>query len=135
MKKTIILLLTIAGFLSISLPTPASAVDVLNPACEGFAGGADNTPTVCNENNTQQTTSNNSIYGPNGIIGKIARVMVVFVGVASVIMIIIGGLRYVLANGDPNSINGAKNNILYAIIGLIIAVAAQSIVIFVLNKL
>lgn len=55
------------------------------------------------------------------------------VGVAAVIMIIIGGLKYITSSGDSNNITSAKNTILYAIIGLVIVALAQFIVKFVLN--
>lgn len=56
------------------------------------------------------------------------------VGIVAVIMIIIGGLKYITSAGDANSISSAKNTILYAIIGLVIVALAQVIVRFVLNK-
>jgi hypothetical protein len=49
-------------------------------------------------------------------------------------MIIIGGLKYVTSAGDSNSITSAKNTILYAIIGIIIAASAQFLVQFVLRR-
>jgi hypothetical protein len=58
----------------------------------------------------------------------------VIVGVAAVIMIIIGGFRYITSSGDSASVNSAKNTILYAIIGLVIVALAQVIVRFVLNQ-
>ena len=58
----------------------------------------------------------------------------IIVGVVSVIMIIIGGLKYITSNGDSSSISSAKNTILYAVIGLVIVVLAQAIVIFVLDE-
>jgi len=70
----------------------------------------------------------------NSIIATVINVLSLVVGVASVIMIIIGGLRYVTSAGDSNSVNGAKNTILYAIIGLVVVVMAQVIVQFVLVK-
>lgn len=56
------------------------------------------------------------------------------VGVIAVIMVIIGGLKYIMSSGDSNNINSAKNTILYAIIGLVVVAFAQIIVKFVLNK-
>lgn len=56
------------------------------------------------------------------------------VGVAAVIMVIVGGFKYVISSGDSNNINSAKNTILYALVGLVIVALAQIIVIFVLNK-
>lgn len=56
------------------------------------------------------------------------------VGFIAIIMIIIGGLKYITSGGDPNSVNGAKNTILYAAIGLVIVALAQFIVRFVIEK-
>ncbi len=56
------------------------------------------------------------------------------IGIAAVIMIMIGGLKYVMSSGDSNSINGAKNTILYAIIGLVVVALAQIVVKFVLGN-
>lgn len=58
----------------------------------------------------------------------------ILVGIAAVIMIIIGGFKYVISSGDSNNINSAKNTILYALVGLVIVALAQIIVVFVLNK-
>jgi hypothetical protein len=77
----------------------------------------------------------NHIFGPNGILTKAARVVALITGVAAVIMIIVGGFQYVLASGDPTNITNAKNTILYAIIGLVVALIAQSIISFVLVRL
>ena len=65
------------------------------------------------------------------IFGSVANALVFLVGAVSVIMIIIGGLRYVLSNGDPKAAADGKNTILYSVIGLIVAIAAFAIVSFV----
>jgi hypothetical protein len=49
-------------------------------------------------------------------------------------MIIVAGFRYITSGGKQESVTGAKNTILYAVIGLIIVALAQIIVRFVLNK-
>jgi TRAP-type C4-dicarboxylate transport system permease small subunit len=68
------------------------------------------------------------------MIKKIINILSVIVGVVAVIMIIIGGFRYITSGGSSDKVTGAKNTILYAIIGLIIVALAQVIVRFVLNK-
>lgn len=62
------------------------------------------------------------------------NVLSIVVGVAAVVMIIVGGFRYIASGGKQESVTSAKNNILYALIGLIIVALAQVIVRFVLNK-
>lgn len=56
------------------------------------------------------------------------------VGVIAVVMIIIGGLKYITSGGDSNSVSSAKNTLLYAVIGLVVVVLAQAIVFFVLDE-
>ena len=63
------------------------------------------------------------------------NIISIVVAVAAVIMIIIGGFRYITSNGDPGSVSGAKNTILYAIVGLVIVALAQIIVRFVVGQL
>jgi hypothetical protein len=57
-----------------------------------------------------------------------------FVGALSVLIIVIAGLRFILANGDPQNVARARNTIIYAAVGLAIAVSAEIIVTFVLNN-
>jgi hypothetical protein len=67
------------------------------------------------------------------VIGTIINVLSLVVGVVSVIMIIIGGLKYITSGGDSSSVSSAKNTILYAIVGLIVVALSQFIVQFVLG--
>lgn len=73
------------------------------------------------------------LIGPNGVFTQITNTVLYVVGVISVIMLIYGGLRYVISGGDSKKVTDAKNTILYAIIGLIISILAFAIVNFVIN--
>ncbi len=66
-----------------------------------------------------------------GIITNVINILSILVGAVSVIMLIVGGFRYIISNGDSNSTKGAKDTIMYALIGLIIVLFAQVIVRFV----
>jgi|AntRauTorckE6833_2_1112554.scaffolds.fasta_scaffold24274_5 TRAP-type C4-dicarboxylate transport system permease small subunit len=66
------------------------------------------------------------------VITRVINLFSYIVGVISVIMIIIGGLKYITSSGDATNVSSAKNTILYAVIGLVIVVMAQVIVRFVL---
>ena len=70
----------------------------------------------------------------NDLLAKIINIISVIVGVVAVIMIIFGGFRYITSGGSPEKVTGAKNTILYGIIGLIIVALAQVIVRFVLKQ-
>lgn len=72
--------------------------------------------------------------GGNSIFQTVANVLIFIVGAVAVIMLIIGGLRYVVSNGDEKGVVGAKNTILYAIIGIIVAILAFAAVNFVVTQ-
>ncbi len=75
------------------------------------------------------------LIGADGVFTQLTNVALYIVGAISVIMLIWGGLRYILSGGDNKKITDAKNTILYAIIGLVIAILAFAIVNFVLNAI
>ena len=63
-----------------------------------------------------------------GSIKTIVNILLYVLGAIAVIMIVIGGIRYATSGGDSNSVTGAKNTILYAVIGLVVAMLAYAIV-------
>lgn len=121
MKK---LLLTILATGAIALSPllfagSVSAYDALGNACG--AGGA-NPLCSANEGDVDSAITN------------ITNTIIFLLGAAAVIMIIIGGFMYVTAAGDAGRIKTAKNTILYAVIGLIVAIFAWAIVSFVVQQ-
>lgn len=74
--------------------------------------------------------------GPSDIgsvIKTITNTLMTVVGIAAVIMLIIGGLMYIFSGGNPEQTKRAKDTILYAIIGIIIAILSYAIVNFVVG--
>jgi heme/copper-type cytochrome/quinol oxidase subunit 2 len=67
-------------------------------------------------------------------IGLILGLVYTVAGVAAVIVIIIGGIRYATSNGDSSGMQTAKNTILYAVVGLIVIIMAAAITAFVINS-
>ena len=72
--------------------------------------------------------------GLTDYISTVVEVLLFVIGTVSVIMIIIGGIRYTTSNGDSSQITAAKNTILYSVIGLIVALLAFAIVRFVVTQ-
>ena len=106
---------------------PASAQnEIQNGLCNGIelqttgSGGCGNTATAGSK--------------VNQIIKLIINIFSIVVGVVAVIMIVVGGLKYITSGGDSNNVTSAKNTILYAIIGLVVVALAQIIVRFVLGN-
>ena len=73
--------------------------------------------------------------GFDDVWSNIINVATFAVGIVAVLLILIGGLRYVLSGGDPQATASAKNTIIYAIVGLIVAIIARAIVVFVLSRI
>ena len=73
--------------------------------------------------------------GGAAIIPRLINLMLFIVGILAVIMLIWGGIKYATSAGDSNKVTAAKNTILYAVIGLAVAVLAFAIVNFVVNHL
>jgi hypothetical protein len=56
------------------------------------------------------------------------------IGALALLMITISGFRYITSAGDPQKAAGAKNAIIYALVGLAVAISAEGIVAFVVGK-
>ncbi len=95
---------------------------------------------ACNDTTSKQQilagiTSNVSSCDGSGVtnlIGLIVQILGIVVGAVAIIMIIVSGFRYITSGGDSGRVSSAKNTLIYALIGLAIAVLAQLIVHFVL---
>lgn len=84
----------------------------------------------------KQENQKNSTLGPVGdALSTGTKILSIIGAVAAVFYIIIGGYKYVLSAGDSKSVQSAKNTILYALIGLVIIIAAQPIIRFALDRL
>jgi len=70
----------------------------------------------------------------NNALGTIINFFSVIVGVVAVVMIIVSGLQFMTANGNPQNIAKARSSLMYAIIGLVIVVLAQVIVHFAISQ-
>lgn len=128
------------GLLSFATAPAVSAADfdLFGKECTGQSGAEVCGP--CNDNRDATVcqdakSGDNPLYGPDGVIQLVVNVLAIVIGVAAIIIIIIAGIQYMLSTGDPTKVNNAKNAILYALIGLGIAVVARTIVVFILSKL
>jgi len=130
-KRIAISLVVALGFAAPAFaPAIASAADVNQNLCNGanlsFAGDDAN----CSDSGTDVEAGTKF----DGIITNVINILSLAVGVVSVIMIIIGGFRYVTSGGESGQVTGAKNTILYAIVGLVVVAVAQLVVRVVVNK-
>lgn len=71
--------------------------------------------------------------GINASLQDVVNLLLFLVGAIAVIMIVVGGLRYTLSGGDQSAVKAAKDTILYAVVGLVVAILAYAIVNFVVD--
>jgi len=125
--------LSVSLMLGLGLAVPVYAQDAQQQINNGLCAGSNleftENPGQCNVATTDATTK------INNIIHTIVNLLSAIVGVVAVIMIIVGGFRYITSGGNDTSVTSAKNTILYAIIGLVVVALAQLIVRFTLSKL
>ena len=69
------------------------------------------------------------------VFATVANILLFLIGAVAVVMLIVGGFRYVVSAGDSNAIESAKNTILYAIIGIVVAFLAWAAVDFLVDRL
>ncbi|MBI2798403.1 hypothetical protein HYX70_03885 [Candidatus Saccharibacteria bacterium] len=67
-------------------------------------------------------------------VAQITNTLLIVIGVVAVIMLIVGGFRYIFSQGDEKQVKGAKDTILFSIIGIVVALLAYAIVNFVLGQ-
>ena len=103
---------------------PISSVGAvgLDDVCKDNADSA-----VCQENSKSKNDN------PGSFVANLVNTLLFIVGAISVLMIIIGGILYVVSQGDSSNITKAKNTIISAVIGLIVAFLAYAIVNWVLD--
>jgi hypothetical protein len=120
--KNIILAAVIAfGFVAVALPATAGAVNV-SKDCSTLGADAQNSA-ICKGGDDQI----------DGVVKTIVNTLLFILGAISVVVIIIAGIMYTVSGGNSNNVTRAKDMLLYAVIGLVVAVLAYAIVNFVVG--
>lgn len=128
MKKIKIIIASIAFSFGIMAPVLSAGVvhalfeDSKNQACAGANLG---------DGACDATASNNKV---SNTLAAVINILSIVLGIIAVIMIIIGGIKFTTSQGDGNSTSSARNTIIYAVVGLVVAALAQVLVKFVLSR-
>lgn len=96
-------------------------------ACDQATGAAKE---YCNSKKASGNTTTS-----DSLVKLVMNTMFYIVGIVSIVMIIYGGMKYTTSSGDPKKVASAKATILYAVIGLIVALFAVAIVQFVSTRI
>jgi hypothetical protein len=114
--------------LGLALVTPG--VGHAQNCADVTAGGISN-----GANCAKPTGAATNLFGDGSIFNTVTNILLFLIGAVSVVMLIIGGVRYVVSGGDQGAVTTAKNTILYAIIGIVVAFLAFAAVRFVTDQL
>ena len=137
-KNTLAVAITslLAAFLISVGGLSVASAQTKDELCQGanltFSSGTPDKPVNCGtdaQGNQETVGAQGSV---NSLVGKIINIFSVIVGIVAVIMVIIGGFKFITSGGDSGKVTSARNTIIYAIIGLIIVALAQIIVKYVL---
>jgi len=71
--------------------------------------------------------------GGDALIPRMINLMLFIVGILAIVFLIFGGIRYVISGGDKGKVDSAKNTILYAIVGLVVAILGYAVVNWVIS--
>lgn len=123
MKSLIVNVALVLGVVAVPLVlVPAvGAVNVFDKTCT-----AGSTDVICKDVNSATA---------GGMIKSVTNLLLFILGAVAVIVIIVGGIKYTASDGDAAKIKSAKNTILYAVVGLAVAIMAGAIVNFVVNNI
>lgn len=107
------------GIFAVLFPAPeAQAINVFDQ-CANNPGAA-----VCKSQGDNATS----------MIQVVINILLYVLGIISVVMIVIGGIRFTTSNGDPASTKTARMTIIYSVVGLVVAILSYAIVNLVVGR-
>ena len=101
---------------------PAASESSGFKACEGNENSI-----ICQNRNKEEGLDNRA--------KNLINTGLMIVGIASVIVIIVSGVLYIISAGDAGKVKRAKDTLMYAVVGLVISLLAYAIVNFVVDNI
>ena len=82
----------------------------------------------------QQATNAGNGQDFTTTVQTVINMLLFIIGLVAVIVIIYSGIKFVLSSGDSNAIKSARDTMLYAVIGLVVAIMAYAVVGWVVSR-
>lgn len=117
------------------LATSMAGASITNDVCSGVGAATGTGAATAGSNNNSGCGSGKAdLKGSiENIAAYVVNVLSIIVGIVAVIMIILGGFKYITSSGESGKVESAKKTLIMAIVGLILVALAQLIVHFVIN--
>lgn len=113
MKRVVIVSILALSLVGIALLPETASAAILDQACTGVNND------VCSKKGDTDA---------NPLIVSVVNLLLYIVGIVAVIMIIVGGMKYLTSSGDSGKVTSAKNTVVYAVVGLLVAIFSWVIV-------
>ncbi len=117
-------------YAGVALALALAVTSVVAPAGTAFAAQSSIQDGI---NSAKGDDVPSQLFGDGSIFTTIVNILLFIIGALSVVMLIWGGIRYTTSGGSSSAVTSAKNTIMYAIIGLVVAFLAFAIVNWVLG--
>lgn len=135
-RRITLFALTLLTPLLLTAPAFAAQVDPFDEVCKTKPNA-----TACQEKKAAVGDTGtrgddaNPIFGPDGIITKVINILSIVIGLAAVIAIMAAGMKFITSGSNPQQVTVAREMVLYAVVGLLVAAFAQLLVRFILDKI
>ncbi len=110
------------GVMAVALPAQPAFAQTCTDAKDCVTKGANNVRTGASRSLPET-------------IQQITNVLLFLLGAISVIMLVVGGFKFVTSGGSPEQVKSAKNTIMYSIVGVVVAIVAYAVVDWVIRQL
>ena len=134
-----ILLISLLSTLSLLIPatTLLTAAEDINPsenplvgACNQADGQSDTASELCKE-----SAGDSDQVGDGSLLTSIVNLLAFVAGAIGVIVIVISGITMITSNGDAAKIKTSRDTIIFTAVGLVVVVAARTIITFVIEQI
>lgn len=119
--------------LAAALPVAALIAGAVVPVAPSYAACDGSTGITGSADCAKGEGQSASLFEPGGVFQTVTNILLFIIGAVAVVMLVIGGIRYTVSGGDSAQVTSAKNTILYAIVGIVVAILAYAAVNFVIN--
>jgi hypothetical protein len=128
MIRRFVTALSLLSMILFAAPTTALAYNPLGGVDCGDKQNANSA--VCNA-----PSGGDPLTGTHGLLIKITDIIAFIAGAAAVIVLIIGGIKFVTSSGDANSVASARSAVINALIGIIVIALARTFIVYLIKHI
>ncbi len=129
--RSICLRLATGAALLVTLLAPATALAGVDPFKGSCTDPQAANSTVCQS----RGATSDPLTGRDGIILRVTQIIAIMAGFAAVVVMVLGGIRYVTSGGAPDQVSQAKKTIIFAAVGLVAIALSQAFIGYIIGRI